>query len=108
MGLVRSQAKRKSWLTKVPVGPENIEFGPKWVENRRFGPKQRPNESYGMCGPIRTSPEAKNAQKINLLRKTAPGGPRRTSAAPPQSAVCAEGLGAIGISRRDMQQKPLT
>ena len=80
MGLVQSQAKPK--LTKVPVGAKNIKFGPKWVENRRFGPKQRPNESYGLSGPIRTTPEAKNSQKIDFSRKTAPGGPRRTSAAP--------------------------
>ena len=77
MGLVQSQAKPKSWLTKVPVGAENIKFGPKWVENRRFGPKQRPNESYGLSGPIRTTPEAKNSQKSDFLKKTAPGGPRR-------------------------------
>ena len=82
MGLVQSQAKPKSWLTKVPFGAENIKFGPKWVENRRFGPKQRPNESYGLSGPIRTTPEAKNSKKIDFSRKTAPGGPRRTSAAP--------------------------
>ena len=69
-----SQAKPKSWLTKVPVGAENIEFGPKWVENRRFGPKQRPNESYGMCGPIRTPPEANNDPKIDFSRKMAPDG----------------------------------
>ena len=55
-----SQAKPKSWLAKVPVGAENIKFGPKRVENRRFGPKQRPNESYGLSGPIWTTPEAKN------------------------------------------------
>ena len=42
-----SQAKPKSWLAKVPVGAENIKFGPKRVENRPFGPKQRPNESDG-------------------------------------------------------------
>ena len=77
-----SQAKPKSWLAKVPVGAENIKFGPKRVENRPFGPKQRPNESYGLSGPIRTTPEAKNSQKIDFSRKTAPGGPRRTSAAP--------------------------
>ena len=81
MGLAQSQAKPKSWLTKVPVGVKNIKFGPKWVENRRFGLKQRPNESYDLSGPIRTTPEAQNGQKINFLRKTAPGGPRRTSAA---------------------------
>ena len=61
--------------TKVPVGAKNIKFGPKWVENRRFGPKQRPNESYGLSGPIRTTPEAKNGQKSDFSRKTAPGGP---------------------------------
>ena len=69
-----SQAKPKSWLAKVPVGAENIKFGPKRVENRRFGPKQRPNESYGLSGPIRTTPEAKNGQKSDFLRETAPGG----------------------------------
>ena len=45
MGLVQSQAKPKSCLTKVPVGAKNIKFGPKWVENRRFGLKLGPNES---------------------------------------------------------------
>ena len=45
MGLAQSQAKSKSWLTKVPVGARNIKFGPKWVENRRFGVKLGPNES---------------------------------------------------------------
>ena len=64
MGLVQSQARPKSWLTKVPVGAKNIKFGPKWVKNRRFGPKQGPNESYDLSGPIRTTPEAKNGQKI--------------------------------------------
>ena len=81
MGLAQSQAKPKSWLTKVPVGAENIKFGPKWVENRRFGPKQRPNESYGLSGPIRTTPEAKNDPKSEFLKETAPRRPRRTSAA---------------------------
>ena len=74
MGLVHSQAKPKSWLTKVPVGAKNIRFGPKWVQNRRFGPKQKPNESYNMSGPIRTTPEAKNGKKSDCLKKTDPGG----------------------------------
>ena len=39
------------------VRSRNIKFGPKWVENRPFGPKQRPNESYRLSGPIRTTPE---------------------------------------------------
>ena len=72
MGPVQSQAKLKSWLTKVPVGAETIKSGPKWIENRRFGPKQRPNESYGLCGPIRTTPEAKNYQKNMFLRHSSP------------------------------------
>ena len=63
MGLVQSQAKPKSWLAKVPVGAKNIKFGPKRVENRPFGPKQRPSESYGLSGPIRTTPEAENGQE---------------------------------------------
>ena len=82
MGLAQSQAKPKSWLTKVRVGAKNIKFGPKWVENRWFGSKQKLNESYGLSGPIRTTPEAQNGKNIDFLKKTAPGGPRRTSAAP--------------------------
>ena len=70
----QKKAQVQSWLTKVPVRSKNIQFGPKWVENRRFGPKQRPNESYGLSGPIRTTPEAKNGPKIDFSRKTAPGG----------------------------------
>ena len=45
MCLVQSQAKPKSWLTKVPVGAKNIKFGSKWIKNRRFGVKLDPNES---------------------------------------------------------------
>ena len=69
-------AQVQSWLTKVWVRSKNSKFGPKWVENRRFGPKQKPNESYGLSGPIRTTPEAKKGEKTLFLRKTAPGGPR--------------------------------
>ena len=57
MGLAQSQAKPKSWLTKVPVGAKNIKFCPKWVENQRFDLKQKPNESYSLSG---TTPEAQN------------------------------------------------
>ena len=71
---IQSSGQVQSWLTKVPVRSENIKFGPKWVENRRFGPKQRPNESYGLSGPIWTTPEAKNGPKSDFLRETAPGG----------------------------------
>ena len=74
MGLVQSQAKPKSWLTKVPVGAKNIKFVSKWLENRRFGPKQRPNESYGLSGPIRTTPEAKNGKQKQVFKEN---GPRR-------------------------------
>ena len=73
----QKKAQVQSWLTKVPVPSKNIKFGPKWVQNRRFGPKQRPNESYGLSGPIRTTPEAKNGQKIRLFKEN---GPRRTPA----------------------------
>ena len=59
----QASAQVLSSLTTVPVPPQNIKFGPKWVENRPFGPKQRANESYGMSGPIRTTPEAKNGNK---------------------------------------------
>ena len=64
------------------VRSKNIKFGPKCTENRRFGPKQRSNEPNRLSGPIRTTPEAKNGQKSDFLRKTVPGGLRRTSAAP--------------------------
>ena len=70
----QKKAKVQSWLTKVPVRSQIIENGPNRVQNRPFGPKQRPNESYGLCGPIRTTPEAKNGLKTQFLRKTAPGG----------------------------------
>ena len=69
---IQSSGQVQSWLTKVPVRSKNIKFGPKWVENRRFGPKQRPNESYGLSGPIRTTPEAKNGPQTEVLRKTDP------------------------------------
>ena len=60
---IQSSGQVQSRLTKVPVRSKNIKFGPKWVENRRFGPKQRPNESYGLSGPIRTTPEAQTDKK---------------------------------------------
>ena len=44
-GLVQSQAKLKSWLTKVPAGSKNTKSVPIWVENRRFGLKLGPNGS---------------------------------------------------------------
>ena len=58
----------------MSVRAQIIENGLKWVENRPFGLKQRPNESYGLSGPIRTTPEAKNGQKTWFLKKTGPGG----------------------------------
>ena len=58
----------------MSVRAQIIENGPKWIENRPFGPKQKPNESYGLFGPIRTTPEAKNGLKTKFLRKTALGG----------------------------------
>ena len=45
MGLVQSQAKSRSWLTKVPVEAKSIKFDSKWVENRLFDMKLGPNES---------------------------------------------------------------
>ena len=54
MGLVHSQAKPKSWLTKVPVGAKNIKFGPKWVENRRFGLKLGPEACQDRSGAFGT------------------------------------------------------
>ena len=52
MGLVQSQAKPKSWPTKVPVGAKNIEFAPKWIKNQRFGMNIRPNESHGLSEAV--------------------------------------------------------
>ena len=59
---------------EMSVLSQIIENGANRVQNRQFGPKQRPNESYGLCGPIWTTPEAKNSLKAEFLRKTAPGG----------------------------------
>ena len=56
------------------VRSKNIKFNPKWVENRPFGPKQRPNESYGLSGPIRTTPETKNGPNKIFFKGN---GPRR-------------------------------
>ena len=50
MGLVQSQPKPKSRLTKVPVGAKNIKFGRKWVENRRFGLKLGPEACQDRSG----------------------------------------------------------
>ena len=61
-------------LSTMSVRAQIVENGPNRVQNRPFGPKQRPNESYGLSGPIRTTPEAKNGQKTDFSRKTAPGG----------------------------------
>ena len=41
---IQSQAKSKSWPTKVPVGAKNIKVWLKWVESQRFGLKLGPNE----------------------------------------------------------------
>ena len=62
-------------LSTVSVRAQIIKNDPKWVENRPFGLKQRPNKSYDLSGPIRPTPKAKNSQKTNFSRKTAPGGP---------------------------------
>ena len=53
-------------LSTITVRAQIIEIGPKWVENQPFGPKQRPNESYGLSGPIRTTPEAKNTPNLSF------------------------------------------
>ena len=84
------------------VGSKNIKFGPKWVENRPFGLKQGPNEPNRLSGPILTTPEAKNSQKTDFTRKTAPRGPRRTSAAPLTPIGAGRGLRTLfpAMSRR--------
>ena len=64
-------------LSTMSVRVQIIENDSKWVENRPFGPKQRPNESYSLSGPIRTTPEAKNGNKNKLFKEN---GPRRTPA----------------------------
>ena len=86
----------------MSVRAQIIENGPKWVENRPFGPKQRPNESYGLSGPIRTTPEAKNGQKKILLRKTdpgGPGGPRR----PPSLLLAQAGAYVIEVFEESLE-----
>ena len=104
MGPVQSQAKPKSWLTKVPVGAKNIKFGPKWVENRPFGPKQRPNEPNRLSGPIRTTPEAKNGKKYTFQGKrhpADPGGPRR-----PPSLLSAQAGAYVLCNWQKAEQEP--
>ena len=41
----QKKAQVQSWLTKTPVGAENIKFGPKWVGNGWFFLKLGPSES---------------------------------------------------------------
>ena len=49
-GLAQSQAKPRSWLTKVPLGVKNIKFSSKWVENRKFGLKLGPEPCQDRSG----------------------------------------------------------
>ena len=63
-GLVRFRPKFRR--------PQNIKFGPKWVENQAFGLKLGPNESYELSGPIRTTPEAQNTPKQFKIVKKRP------------------------------------
>ena len=58
----------------MSVRAQIIEIRSKRIQKRPFDPKQRPNESYGLCGHIRTTPEAKNGFKKYVFWKTAPGG----------------------------------
>ena len=95
-GPIGSRRDISATSAKVPVRSKNIKFGPKWVENQPFGSKQRPNEPNRLSGPIRTTPEAKNGQKSDFSRKTAPRGPRRTSAAPLTPIGAGRGLRSIG------------
>ena len=71
-GPIGSRRDISATSAKVPVRSKNIKFDPKWVENQPFGSKQRPNEPNRLSGPIRTTSEAKNDQKSDFLRKTAP------------------------------------
>ena len=65
----------------VSVRAQIMENGSKWVENRRIGQTQRPNASYGLSGPIWSTPEAKDGKHNVLLKENGPRRPRRTSAA---------------------------
>ena len=80
----------------MSVRSQIIENGPNRIQNRPFGPKQRPNESYGLSGPIRTTPEAKNGLKNKFLSEAAPGAPRRwrpgSNRTPPCVCQCQLGL----------------
>ena len=58
----------------MSIRAQIIESRPNRVQNQPGGPNQRPNESYGLSGPIRTTPKAKNGQKTDFSKKTAPGG----------------------------------
>ena len=73
-GPIGSRRDISATSAKVPVRSKNIKFGPKWVENQPFGSKQRPNEPNRLSGPIQTTPEAKNNQKIDFFMEN--GSPR--------------------------------
>ena len=60
MELVQSQAKPKSWLTRVPVGAKNIKSGPEGVKNPRFGVKLGPNEAESTPRPFPNPPGPQN------------------------------------------------
>ena len=82
------------------VRSKNIKFGTKWVENRPFGLKQRPNKSYRLSGPIRTTPKAQNDQKSDFLREMAPGGPRR----PPSLLSAQAGAYVVVLAGHDSME----
>ena len=79
MGPVQSQAKPKSWLTKVPVGAKNIKFGPKWIENRGFGLKLGPEACQDRSGDfgmgLTQSKGPSPAKKVKKCARAAPGFP---------------------------------
>ena len=84
-GKTSQQQQGLSGPGQSPVRPKNIKFGPNWVQNQRFGLKICPNGSYGLSGPIRTTPRTQDGvPDPNLPHRH--GGPGRLMSHPHMSA----------------------
>ena len=80
-GKTSQQQQGLSGPGQSPVRPKNIKFGPNWVQNQRFGLKICPNGSYGLSGPIRTTPRTQDGvPDPNLPHRH--GGPGRLMSHP--------------------------
>ena len=80
-GKTSQQQQGLSGPGQSPVRPKNIKFGPNWVQNQRFGLKICPNGSYGLSGPIRTTPRTQDGVLDPILPHRH-GGPGRLMSHP--------------------------